>query len=365
MDVKTSAKRFDQAVSCLSPRLGERLLALNEEAKAGAFEVRLRVMRPVMLTSADGLWFLDGASKLRNVPCGGYTVTPADIADCVAHLCGHSLHTHQHEFLGGFISLSGGHRAGVCGTAVTREDSGGAITAVREITSINLRVAREVNGAADAIVETILKDRLCGLLIAGPPSSGKTTILRDLARQLASGKAGGYVKVAVVDERGELGAVVDGVPQNDMGYSCDILSGYPKAQGILTAVRTLSPQIIICDEIGGMDEALGIIDSLNAGVRVIASAHAGSFSELLKRPALVRLLENGAFEKAVLLGGPEKAGVVRRYVEVGELLAKTVRNGPYRTLRIAGGLEHGARPVDKNAAFGRGDPAVSLSARQT
>jgi stage III sporulation protein AA len=153
-------------------------------------------------------------------------------------------------------------------------------------------------------------------------------------------------------------------PQNDLGWSCDILSGYPKAQGIITAVRTLSPQVIICDEIGGMDEAKGIIDSINAGVKVIASAHAASFSELLRRPAIVSLLESGAFEKAVMLSGPSQAGTIRRYVEVGELIGKTERNGPYRTLRLARGPEPGAEAEDEGGAAGGDDSPLQVSARQ-
>jgi stage III sporulation protein AA len=361
MDFREGVKRFDEAVSSLTPALCSRLVRLPERAKAEAYEVRLKVNGVPMITCADGVWFVDELSRPMRTPRGSYRVTRAELADCVVSLCGHSLHTHQHEFAEGFISIRGGHRAGVCGAAVL---TGGEITAVRDITSVNLRIAREAYGAADLLIENIFRRRLCGLLIVGAPSSGKTTILRDLARQLAGGSLGVCVKVAVVDERGELGAVVDGIPQNDLGWSCDILSGYPKAKGILTAVRTLSTQVIVCDEIGGIDEAQGIIDSINAGVKVIATAHAASFSELLRRPAIVSLLESGAFEKAVMLGGPKEAGTIRRYVEVGELIGKTVRNGPYRTLRLACGPEPGLKAEDEGCPAGGDDTPLQIPARQ-
>lgn len=334
MDVQNNQARFNQAVASLSPKLKHMLTGVPNSAKQSAFEVRLRVGKPVMLTCAARSWFVDDNSQLINLPKKPYIVTPADIADCVVSMCAHSVHTHQEEMRNGYISLRGGHRAGICGTAVM---DGRGILSVREITSVNLRIAREIAGAADELIEKIFLEKLCGLLIVGIPSSGKTTILRDLVRQLASGRTGQFLKVAVVDERCELGAVYDGVPQNDLGYCSDILSGYPKAEGIMTAVRTLSPNVIVCDEIGGAEEVGGILDSINSGVKVIATAHAASIHEVMRRPQIRRLLESGAFEKIARLGGSHKPGEVMQIAEAGEFLAKNMRNSAGHTLLLDSG----------------------------
>ena len=308
------------AVSSLSGNLKELLLAAPPSAKQNAFEVRIRVGMPISLTCAGNIWFMDKHSQMHNRPpsIGYYLVTQDDIAQSVISLCAYSVHSHQEEMRGGFISLRGGHRAGISGTAVVQN---GKICAVRDISSINLRVARDIEGIATALMEQAFPDgRLCGLLIAGPPSSGKTTVLRDIARQLSNGYTGKYIKCVVVDERCEIGAVFDGIPQNNMGLCCDILSGYPKGEGIWHAVRSLSPQVVICDEIGGAQEAENIIEGLNCGVKIIATAHAGNLDELLERPQIRRLFEYGAFERVVQLEGAEVPGTITKTVEAGELL---------------------------------------------
>ena len=323
MDVQSGVFRFEQVVKNLPPRLREVLLALPRGIKSSALEVRLRVDKPVALTCPNKNWFVDKSAQLHNIPRPCFPVTPDEIEQTVLAICSYSLHAHQNEMINGYISLRGGHRAGVCGQAVLNE---GKISALRGITSINLRIARDIIGAADKVVAAAFLDGLTGALIAGPPSSGKTTILRDLARQLSSGKAGTYYRVAVVDERGEIGAVHEGIPQNDLGPGCDILSGYPKGEGLITAVRTLSPQVVICDEIGGEEEVSGMLDGLSCGVKVVASAHAENLDELLGRRQIVRLLREGAFSVIVLLGGAHQPGTLIKTVHTKEL---RYENGRY------------------------------------
>ena len=147
-------------------------------------------------------------------------------------------------------------------------------------------------------------------------------MLRDLARQLAGGSRDGYRKVAVVDERGELGSAVQGGLQNDLGVSCDLLNGYPKAQGILQAVRVLSPEYIICDELGGNDDAQAVEAGMFSGAVMIATVHAGSREELLQRPVCRRMLETGAFGYVALLTGRRQPGKIAGIYKVGDLLGK-------------------------------------------
>ena len=346
----TGSERFEQAMNGLCEELRVILARVPPSAKSSAFEVRLRTGSPIALTLAGITWFLDERGGLHNTPQRAYYVSKVEIEKSVARLCAYSLHSHQEEIKNGFISLAGGHRAGICGTAVVDK---GAVVSVRDMSSVNIRIARDIREVSLPIVRQAFAGGLCSLLIMGAPSTGKTTILRDLARQLSGGGAGGFLKTAVVDERCEIGAVYEGLPQNDLGPCCDILSGYPKGEGIMTAVRTLSPQVILCDEIGGGAEVEGILDSIHCGVKMIATVHAASWAELWGRRQMRRLLVNGAFDKIARLGTAEQPGEMVEMREVGDFLAENNGSGADNSLHFFDRGGYGG------AAGGKSEPAGS------
>jgi len=280
MDGK-NAERFRQAAGFLHPRLAAALLRLDAETQGAVREIRLRAERPLQAVTGKRTFNL-------------LTASAAELQDSFSRLCAYSVHSHQAGIAQGFVSVRGGHRAGLCGTAVIED---GRVTGLRELSSINLRVAGEYPGCADNLRARFFAEGLRSLLIAGPPASGKTTLLRDLARQLSSQ---GH-RIAVLDERGEIAAAYRGVPQNDVG-NADVLTGYPKGEGLQIALRCLNPQAVLCDEIGSLEELSAIEDGLNSGVRFIATAHAASREDFSRRPQLRRLISGGAFEHAVLLG---------------------------------------------------------------
>lgn len=255
-------------------------------------EIRLRTGRCACAVTLDG----------KMLSCSD-VFTQEDITACFLELCRNSVHSFAREIAEGYITLPGGHRVGFCGTAAVQD---GKLMALRDISSLNIRFAREVKGCAQELYERVFTDGLCSLIVAGKPLSGKTTMLRDLARI-----AGGSHRVCVVDTRGELAAVHDGVPALDIGENTDVLNGYSKADGIMCALRSLSPEIIICDEIG--DDAGAVRQCVNCGVKLVVSAHAASICELRRRPGISELIPY--FEKAALLGERGKL------LEVTELLS--------------------------------------------
>jgi stage III sporulation protein AA len=319
MDEKNE-DRFDSAAEGVCERIRKSLRGLPPDVKKQAQEIRLRVNRPVTVCCPQSVYFLKESGGLGCIVGPGCVrADKNDLEESFRTLCGNSVYSHETEIKNGYVTLRGGHRAGICGTAVYQN---GTVSGMRDISSINIRVAREIPGSADLLLNR-LKDTLSGgLLLAGPPSSGKTTILRDIARQLASGVRGNIRKVAVVDERGEIAGSYQGIPQNDVGICCDVLDGYPKAEGILLAVRSLSPQYIVCDELGSEEETRAVEQSLNAGVSVIASIHAGNAEELLRRRQAAALLETGAFASAALLDGSAKPGKIVGIYRAGDLLAE-------------------------------------------
>lgn len=297
--MREEIKRFRQAVSALGETGRPLLGAAGEQEMALAGEIRLRVGSPPALSFPAGVKYLD-------LPA----VTREQMNAAVLSLCGGSLYSHQHELAAGFIATSCGHRAGVCGTAVMTD---GKITAVRDITTVCLRVAREHDGCSCALEKQLFDIGVCSAMIAGSPCTGKTTLLRDLACRLA----GRGLRVVIADERGELAME----PGSRVDRLCDVLRGYPKAEGILQAVRALSPDVVVFDELGTRAEAEAVTAGINAGVRVICSIHAGSFAELAAKPQIVPLLRLGVFDRFALLRGREQPGQVRTVISGEELNA--------------------------------------------
>lgn len=281
-----------QVAAFFPPSLWQAVNALPEAQRATLREIRLRCGRPV------GLY--DG---IRETVLAGVTaVSQAMLTDILRGLCRDSLHSYARELQAGFLTLPGGHRVGLCGTAVLRE---GRLESIKTVSGMNFRIARALPGCGDKLYQSMFGAGLCSMLLLGAPGSGKTTILRDLCRQL-----GASYRVAVVDERGELGAVNQGVPQHPIGQMTDVLDGYPKAEGLSIAVRVLAPQLLVCDEIGGDADTEALLAAMHTGVKLLATAHAGSIAEAERRPNLRRLLEAGAFSCLVQLGQGARVGQV-------------------------------------------------------
>lgn len=277
----------------LFPPLLREILSSIEELPIE--EIRIRSGQPVQLCFC-------GSERLLYPPANQPMVSAEDCAAIVERACEHSVYAWQEELRNGFLTLSGGHRVGLCGKAV--KDNAG-IRTLTDITSLNIRIARACPGAADALIPKLVRNdgSPYPTLIISPPGCGKTTVLRDLIRQLSWGLNGSRpMRIAVIDERMELAGCVRGVAQHDLGPRTDILNGCTKPEGIRMAVRTLSPEVLATDELGSHEDALAIQEAAFCGVITIASAHVTEPTLLFKRRVLFGLLESGALERVVLLG---------------------------------------------------------------
>lgn len=328
-------ENFDSAAALISPRLRRVLTELSDEIKQSTYEIRLRAEKPLNLIGKYGTVFLYENSVCSGKPSAEcLKASFEEIRDTFNRICSYSIHAFQRSINSGYIPMKNGNRAGICGTAVSEN---GVITNVKDISSLNIRISKQVKGCADKIVP-IIKDDGRGLIIAGAPNSGKTTVLRDLIRQAASGGLGGFFKVCAIDERREISAVNGGIVTNDLGLTCDVLDSYPMAQAIDIAVRTLSPDIIACDEVSSPEEIAAIERGVNCGVKFILTLHAGSYSDLMSRKQLERLLDTNAFGKVVLLGSGESIGGVSRVYDAGELRNEIYLHHVNSGFMLGGGL---------------------------
>lgn len=300
MTIKSS---FQHVLPYLPAPLQIPLSRISAAEAAQIQEIRLRIGKPMHAVRSGKECTVSEQGILAYEPAAGIAVTRQIMDTVFQNICSHSLHSCQHAIRQGYITIAGGSRVGLCGTAVMQETS---LETVRAVSGLNIRIASERIGCAEPLVSTLGTALYRGgILIAGAPASGKTTILRDLSRIIGKTR-----RLCILDERGEIAAVRDGMPQFTLGEQTDVFDGYPKAQGISIAVRVMSPELLICDELGAEDEADALLQSLNTGVQIIASAHAGSLAELKARPQIRRLIRAGAFRTAVLLGTGSSCGQV-------------------------------------------------------
>ena len=297
---------FEKAIRPLG-RFTPMLEKVPQAVRDAVFDIRISVDKPVLLCCGDRILFLrEDGDTAQYFSQNNVTATREDVEEIFLRLCGYSVYSHMEEIRGGFVSADHALRVGIGGTAVIEK---GGIKTVRDVTSLSVRIPREKRGCAEEVLRYGV-DLSRGLLLAGAPSSGKTTLLRDIARYI--GTAGH--RVVVLDERFELSA--DGF---DLGACTDILQGYPKQEGLSHAVRCLSPEYIVCDELGENDFS-AIRAASFSGVALIASIHAGSVHELCCRPLCRGILSLGAFETVALLHGRSAPTKVEKLFLAGILI---------------------------------------------
>lgn len=272
-------------------------------------EIRLRIDCPLMINYGNREFFVSENSSLVKDPSQGVPVTKNEIRETMEYISNYSLYAFEEEIRQGFITISGGHRIGISGKTIIHED---AIKGMKHISYINIRLAHQVKGCADIVMPYLINTQNKGVyhtLIISPPKCGKTTLLRDIIRQISDGSS--YLEgmnVGVVDERSELGACYMGTPQNDLGIRTDILDCCPKAKGMMMLIRSMSPQVIAVDEIGSGEDLEAIGHVISCGCKLIATVHGSSIEDVKSKPVLGELLSKRLFERYVILNNIKHIG---------------------------------------------------------
>lgn len=295
---------FEQAAALLPMRLRGSVMKLPEGNRAQIEELRLRTGFPISVVEPAGE---------TEVPLSP-AVEVDDLYTVLELASQSSVHTVLDRMRSGFVTVRGGHRVGLCGAAVVEQ---GGISGFRRLSSLNLRIAREVRGLAEAVVPALLEGGvLQSTLILAPPGAGKTTLLRDLIRCISDGRGVPPLRVGVADERGELAAVWEGVPQMDLGRHTDVLDGAPKAKALLLLLRGMNPQVLAADEITDPADVEAIGQAAGCGVALLATAHGSGVKELALRPVYRELLRQNIFRRIVLIRRDKLGG---RELKVEEL----------------------------------------------
>ena len=233
-------------------------------------EIRMRVEKPFLILADGEEYFVTENGELTKKEEEGYLITKQEMMETISYITHYSLYAYEEEIRQGFLTIEGGHRIGIAGKMVME---GKRIKSIKYISFLNIRLTHEKKGCADCLLPYIIDGgKICHTLLVSPPRGGKTTILRDLIRQLSNGtKLLNGVTVGVVDERSEIGGSYLGIPQNDLGIRTDVLDCCPKAEGMMMLIRSMSPQVIAVDEIGDYEDSRAIEAVMNCGCKVIAT----------------------------------------------------------------------------------------------
>jgi stage III sporulation protein AA len=302
-----------EVLPVLPSKIRQMITELPVEILEQIEEIRLRLGKPLLVELTRRDTIVTPLGQPTTVPEFGYIVTEQDVMRTVQLISCSSVYAFEEEIKNGFITVKGGHRVGISGKAVVDQ---GRVRTIKNISGLNIRVAREVIGAADRVMPYLIDPvtkQLHHTLIISPPRGGKTTLLRDIVRQLSNGIPAMDLPgcaVGLVDERSEIAGCFNGVPQKDVGIRTDVLDGCPKAEGMMILIRAMGPKVIVTDEIGRHEDAVALEEALNAGIKVLATAHGKDSEEISARPVLRYIIEQGIFERLVVLGRSKGVGTI-------------------------------------------------------
>lgn len=280
---------MEMVFSFLPKKLCAQLQDMTPMMMGKVEELRIRVGRPLeVIIGGDPFFF-------------PYEVSSSDAEQLLNSIGQFSLYTLEEELKRGYITIAGGHRVGLAGKVILEN---GAVKAVRDISSFNIRIAREKIGVAEPLTDYLFNGEWQHTLLIGAPQTGKTTVLRDIARMISSGihrKGIAPQKVGIVDERSEIAGCVHGVPQLEFGTRVDVLDGCPKAEGMMMMIRSMSPDVLIVDEIGRVEDTQAVLEAVNAGIKLIITTHGHTLAEVKKRPFFSEILKQNIFERFIEL----------------------------------------------------------------
>ena len=264
-------------------------------------EIHVRVNAPIIIWMRRKEYTVMQNGQLGRVIEDGMVMGANDLEDCVMHICHSSLYAYEEEVKRGYLTIEGGHRIGVMGQVVL--DAEGKVRTIKNISFLNIRIAHQIENASLAVLPYLYEKRkLQNCLIISPPGFGKTTLLRDMIRQVSNGNSYGEGKnCSVVDERSEIAGCYRGIPQLNVGMRTDVLDSCPKSVGMMMVIRSMGPQVVAVDELGTLEDIQALFSVIRSGCSILATIHGDNLDSLKEKSFLKQVMEEKIFQRYIVI----------------------------------------------------------------